>query len=34
MRFRPENGDVIFADSQGISRIRAEDQQASIMTQW
>lgn len=34
MRFRPENGDVIFADSQGISRIRVGDQQASIMTQW
>lgn len=34
MRFRPENGDVIFADSQGISRISVGDQQASIMTQW
>lgn len=34
MRFRPENGEVIFADSQGISRISVGDQQASIMTQW
>lgn len=34
MGFRPKNGEIIFADSQGISRIRAEDQQASIMTQW
>lgn len=34
MGFRPENGEVIFADSQGISRIRVGDQQASIMTQW
>ncbi len=33
MRFRPENGDVILPTA-GISRIRAEDQQASIMTQW
>ncbi|CTW67772.1 rhomboid family intramembrane serine protease [Escherichia coli] len=34
MRFRPENGEVIFADSQGISRISIGDQQTSIMTQW
>ncbi len=29
-----ENGEVIFADSQGISRISIGDQQTSIMTQW
>lgn len=34
MGFRPKNGEVIFADSQGISRISTGDQQASIMTQW
>lgn len=33
MRFRPENGDVIFADSQDFTYKR-RDQQASIMTQW
>ena len=34
MGFRPKNGEIIFADSQGISRISGGDQQASIMTQW
>ncbi len=34
MRFRPENGEVNFADSQGISSISVGDQQASNMTQW
>lgn len=34
MGFRPKNGEIIFADSQGISRISVGDQQASIMTQW
>lgn len=32
--FRPENGAVIFADSQGISRVDPVSQQPTLLAQW